>query len=359
LPALLAALALAGCAPPGYYLQAAEGHFELWRLARPLEDVQGDPLVPASLQERLAAAASIRDFASRELALPDNGSYRRYAALDRSYVVWNVLAAEEFSVRPKEWCFPVAGCVGYRGYFSRREADAFVAALREQGLDAHVGGVPAYSTLGWFDDPLLSTFIHYPDTDLARLMFHELSHQVAYARDDTEFNESFAVVVEQEGLRRWLTARNNEAMRRDHERAQRMRADFLRLVLDARSRLETVYASPLPDEEKRREKARVFASLRSDYDALKAGPWRGYAGYDRWLGQEINNATLASVGLYQQLVPAFEVLLEHQGRDLPRFYAEVKALADLPREERRRRLDAYCASRCNDSSPRGSHLPST
>lgn len=337
--AALAALALDGCAPPAYYFQAAEGHFELWRLARPIEEVQGDPALPASLQERLAAAAGIRDFASRALALPDNGSYRRYAALDRPYVVWNVLAAEEFSVRPKEWCFPVAGCVGYRGYFSRREADAYIAVLREQGYEAHVGGVPAYSTLGWFDDPLLSTFIHFPETELARLIFHELSHQVAYARDDTEFNESFAVAVEQEGLRRWLAAHGDEDKRRSHERAQRMRADFMRLVLDARSRLETLYASSLPPEEMRREKARIFAALRRDYDALQAGPWQGYAGYDRWFGQEVNNATLASVGLYQQLVPAFETLLEHHGRDLPRFYAEVRALAELPKAERRQRLE--------------------
>lgn len=339
--AVHAALALAGCAPPAYYLQAAEGHFELWRLARPIEDVQRDPAMPVSLQERLAVAAGLRDFASRELALPDNGSYRRYAALDRPYVVWNVLAAEEFSVRPKEWCFPVAGCVGYRGYFSRREADAHVADLREQGYEAHVVGVPAYSTLGWFDDPLLSTFIHYPETELARLIFHELSHQVAYARDDTEFNESFAVAVEQEGLRRWLAIHGSEDKRRGFARAQRMRADFMRLVLGARHRLDALYAGPLAQADKRREKSRIFAALRRDYDALKTGDWQGYAGYDRWFGQEINNATLASVGLYQQLVPAFEGLLERHGRDLPRFYAEVKALADLPREERRRRLMPY------------------
>lgn len=341
-----AALLVGGCASPAYYLQAVGGQFELWRLARLVAEVEADPAVAPALKAKLAAAAEIRGFASRELALPDNGSFRNYAALDRPYVVWNVFAAEEFSVKPKEWCFPVAGCVSYRGYFARADALAHAADLRVRGLDAHVGGVPAYSTLGWFDDPLLSTFIHYPETELARLIFHELAHQVLYVSGDTEFNESFAVAVEEEGLRRWLARANDPAKNSAFERTQRRRADFRGLVLDARSRLEALYASPLAPQEKRREKARILAGLRHDYAALKAGPWQGFAGddqrkslrEDRWFGQEINNATLASVGLYHQLVPAFEALLVRNGRDLPRFYAEVKRLAALPKEERRTRL---------------------
>jgi predicted aminopeptidase len=280
----------------------------------------------------------IRDFASRELALPDNGSFRTYADLSRPYVVWNVFAAEEFSVRPKEWCFPVAGCVNYRGYFARADADAFAADLRGEGFEVYVGGVPAYSTLGWFDDPLLSTFIHYPETELVRVIVHELAHQVLYVRDDTEFNESFAVVVEQEGVRRWLARENEPAERDRSQRAQRMRADFQGLVLETRQRLEALYASALAPEEKRREKKRILAGLRGDYEGLKAGPWQGFAGYDRWFGQEINNATLASIGLYHQLVPAFEALLDRNSLDLPRFYAEVKRLAALPKDARRERL---------------------
>lgn len=336
-PALLVAatLAVGGCASPAYYLQAMSGQFELWRLSRPLDQLRDDPSIAPSLQEKLSAARRIRDFASRELALPDNGGFRSYAAIDRPYAVWNVFAAEEFAIRPKEWCFPVAGCVSYRGYFSKADAEAHAAALRAEGYEVHVGGVPAYSTLGWFDDPLLSTFIRYPEPELARLIFHELSHQLLYARDDTEFNESFAVAVEREGLRRWLAREASPARQDDFDRARRMRSDFQELVLDARNRLEALYASSLAVEDKRRAKSRIFGKLRQDHEALKAGPWQGFAGYDRWFGEEINNATLASVGLYHGLVPAFEALLERHDRDLPGFYAEAKRLSALSREERR------------------------
>lgn len=336
--ALLLAAALGGCASPGYYLQALNGQMELLRLARPIDEVQADAAVAPATKAKLAAALRIRDFASRELALPDNGSFRKYADLGRRYVVWNVYAAGEFSVRPKNWCFPVAGCVGYRGYFAKADADAYAADLRGEGLDVYVGGVPAYSTLGWFNDPLLNTYIHYPVIGLARVVFHELAHQVLYVRDDTEFNESFAVAVEQEGLRRWLAQENDPAQHALYQRAQRMRADFQGLVLDTRQRLEALYASSLAPDEKRREKALIFARLRRDYEALKVGPWQGFAGYDRWFGQEINNATLVSVGLYHQLVPAFEALLARNSRDLPRFYAEVKRLAALPKKARREQL---------------------
>lgn len=333
-----AALALGGCASPAYYLQAFNGQMELLRLARPIAEVQDDAAVPQAVKAKLAAAARIRDFASRELALPDNGSYRKYADIGRPFVVWNVFAAEEFSIRPKEWCYPVAGCANYRGYFARADAEAYAAHLRGQGFEVFVGGVPAYSTLGWFDDPLLSTYIHYPTTGLARIVFHELAHQVLYVRDDTEFNESFAVAVEQEGLRRWLAQENDPAQQAAFLQAQRRRADFQGLVLGARQRLEALYASALAPDDKRREKARILAGLGGDYAALKAGPWQEFAGYDRWFGQEINNATLASVGLYQQLVPAFEALLARDNRDLPRFYAAVKQLAALPKEARREQL---------------------
>jgi predicted aminopeptidase len=333
-----AVLALGGCASPAYYLQAFNGQMELLRLARPIAEVQDDAAVPPDVKAKLAAAVRIRDFASRELALPDNGSYRKYADIGRPFVVWNVFAAEEFSVRPKEWCYPVAGCANYRGYFARADAEAYAARLRGQGFEVYVGGVPAYSTLGWFDDPLLSTYIHYPAAGLARIVFHELAHQVLYVRDDTEFNESFAVAVEQEGLRRWLAQENDPAQQAAFQQAQRMRADFQGLVLDARQRLEALYASARAPDDKRREKASILAGLRRDYAALKAGPWQEFAGFDRWFGQEINNATLASVGLYQQLVPAFEALLARDNRDLPRFYAAVKQLAALPKEARRELL---------------------
>jgi predicted aminopeptidase len=340
--AAVAALALAAsCASPGYYLQAIGGQLEIWREARPIEAVEAAPGDPAGVRSKLLMAREMREFASRELALPPNGSYRKYADLKRPYVAWTVYAAEPFSVRTKAWCFPVAGCVSYRGYFSRESAEAYAGELRDQGYDVYVGGVPAYSTLGWFDDPLLNTFIHYPEAELARLIFHELAHQVAYAADDSEFNESFATTVETVGVERWLARHGTEAQRTAHEASQQRRQDFHALVQKYRGELEALYASGRPPAEMARDKAQTLDRLREEYARIKAERWRGYAGYDRWFGQEINNATLASVGIYTGLIPAFQALLAAQGGDLVRFYAEVKRLAALPKEARDRQLAAF------------------
>ena len=214
--AAAALLLLSGCADLGYYLQSIDGQMQLNAARRPLAEVVADADTPEALKQKLRRAAAIRDFASRELKLPNNGSYRNYADLKRPFVVWNVFAAEEFSIEPQRWCFPFAGCVGYRGYFSKEAAEAFAAKLRAEGREVQVAGIPAYSTLGWFDDALLNTFMHYPDYELARLLFHELAHQVVYVKDDAEFNESFAVAVELAGLERWL-AQEGEVLR---QRAQ-------------------------------------------------------------------------------------------------------------------------------------------
>jgi predicted aminopeptidase len=340
LTALLAGVVLlvAGCASPSYYLQAIGGQIELWREARPVEEVAAGSESAPELRRKLEQAQAIRDYASRELGLPANGSYRKYADLGRPYVVWNVFAAPRLSIEPKQWCFLVAGCVSYRGYFDKAEAEALAAQLRGEGYDVHVGGVPAYSTLGWFDDPLLNTFINYPDPELARLIFHELAHQVAYAGDDTEFNESFATVVELTGVERWLGAEGSAEQRAQFRQAQARRQDFLGLVLATRTRLASLYASQIPPPQMEQEKARILAGLGEDYRRLKAEKWSGYAGYDRWFGQEINNATLASIGIYTSLVPAFEALLAQEHGDLPRFYGQVKRLAGMPKEERHERL---------------------
>jgi predicted aminopeptidase len=335
---LATVLGLASCASPAYYWQAAAGQMELWRKARPIEQWQASDATPAALKDQLAAARRIRDFASAELALPANGSYRSYADLRRPYVVWNVYAADALSVQLKEWCFPVAGCVSYRGYFSREDAETYAEGLRRAGADVHVGGVPAYSTLGWFDDPLLNTFIHYPETELARLVFHELAHQLMYVTDDSEFNESFASTVEQAGIERWLARHGSPQQRAAFEQAQQRRRDFNALVLDYRGRLEHLYASNRSDAEKSADKEATLAALQADYLRLKHGRWNGFAGYDRWFGQEINNATLASVGIYSRLVPAFQALLAQHGGELPRFYAAVKELAALDRDARQARL---------------------
>ena len=336
---LLAALAplLCGCDTLRYYSQAVGGHLELMRRAAPIDEQLGRDELPAALKAKLQAVLRIRDFASRELALPDNGSYRRYADLGRQYVVWNVFAAREFSLEPVSSCFVFAGCVGYRGYFREADAQAEAATLRAQGYDVYVGGVPAYSTLGWFDDPVLNTFIQYPEAGLARLMFHELAHQVLYVKNDTRFNESFAVTVEQAGVERWLAQSGSDADRATYERLQKMRNEFVALILKYRATLEQYYRQDLPAEAKRLGKARLLAEMEEEYRRLKAS-WSGFAGYDRWFAGKPNNATLASVALYTELVPAFRALLAREGGDLPRFYAAAKEMAGLSKEERDARL---------------------
>ena len=336
---LLAVLAplLGGCSTLGYYSQAVRGQLDLLRRATPIEQELASDAVPVALKAKLRTVVRIRAFASRELGLPDNGSYKSYADLGRRYVLWNVFAAPEFSIKPVTSCFPIAGCVSYRGYFAEADAQAAGAALREQGYDVHIGGVPAYSTLGWFDDPVLSTFIGYPDAELARIMFHELAHQLLYVKDDTRFNESFAVTVERAGVERWLAQNGNENERAAYARLRGMRRGFVALIVKYQGILEQYYQQDLPVRDKRLGKARRFAEMQEDYRRLKAS-WGGFSGYDRWFAGKPNNATLASVALYTELVPAFTALLEREGGDLPRFYAAVKELARLPRDEREARL---------------------
>jgi predicted aminopeptidase len=335
-------LALAGCAEFGYYMQSTGGQFDIWNRERPIGDVIADPATPAALREKLEGVRRIREFASRELGLPDNASYRRYADLGRPFVVWNVFATPEFSTKPVRWCFPVAGCVGYRGYFDKAEADRFAADLAAVGDDVYVGGVPAYSTLGWFADPVLNTFAHYPDPGIARLIFHELAHQVVYVRNDSVFNESFAVTVAREGIRRWLARHGSAHDKSTYEQMRQRRENFVRLIQAYRERLDALYASGLAPQEMRERKRELFDAMTRDYGKLKAG-WNGFGGYDRWFAQQPNNAQIASVTIYTQMVPAFQALLEREGRDLPRFYAAVRALAGLDKQERTRRLDSLLA----------------
>ncbi len=337
--AVLLALLLGGCANFSYYLQSVGGQLEIWRREVPVQQLINDPTVAPPLKARLERALRIRDYASRELGLPDNPSYRAYADIKRPFVVWNVFAAAEFSVEPKQWCFAVAGCVGYRGYFAEADARRQAAALAAEGYDVYVGGVPAYSTIGWFADPLLNTFIHYPEPELARLLFHELAHQVVYVTDDTVFNESFATVVEQAGVARWLAAHGSAAERERYAQLRRFRADFRLLVTRTRSELAELYAGTAAPEEKRRRKAELLAALLTQYRERK-GDWSGFSGYDRWFAQPLGNAHLASVAIYTQRVPAFEALLRQHEGNLPRFYAAVRELAALPVNERNTRLDA-------------------
>lgn len=356
LASLAFALLASGCAStnigPGYYWQSVTGHLKLMHAARPVQDWLDDPATPPALQQRLQLTQRIRRFAVTELGLPDNASYRRYADLHRKAAVYNVVAAPALSLRLQQWCFPVAGCVGYRGYYDEQEARAFAAAL-DNDLDVAVYPVPAYSTLGWMNwaggDPLLNTFIGYPEGELARLIFHELAHQVVYAPGDTVFNESFATAVERLGGARWL-AQTDEAARKAYAEFDSRRQAFRALTRATRDRLASLYADPWLDETtKRTRKAELMQDFRDRYALLRQA-WGGYKGYDAWVAQA-NNASFGAQAAYDLWVPAFEALFEREGRDFARFYDAVRALADLPAAERQTALQALDPSARPHSTP--------
>ena len=337
LAALGALVLVPGCASLEYYAQAVGGHLEVMRLAVPIEERLREADTPEPLRAKLAKVLAIREFASRELGLPDNGSYRRYADLGRPFVVWNVFAAPEFSVKPLESCFLFAGCASYRGFYSEEAAERHAAALAGEGYDVHVGGVAAYSTLGWFSDPVLSTFVQYPEPEVARIVFHELAHQAVYLKGDTVFNESFASAVEDEGMQRWLEREGTSAQRAAYADSRRGRSEFVALVIKYRAELAAFYDRPAEPEEKRAGKQRMFAQMQDEYRALKVS-WGGFAAYDRLFAHGANNALLASVASYSELVPAFRALLAQKNGDLPVFYAAVRELAKLDKSERDSRL---------------------
>lgn len=337
-----AAGALASCSTIGYYSQAAQGQISLLSESRSIDDWMQDPQTPAKLRVRLETARQIRRFAVQQLGLPDNMSYKNYTALKRPFVVWNVVATPELSLRPLQWCFPVAGCVNYRGYYDKEDAQAYADELRAAGNDVQVGGVTAYSTLGWFNDPLISTFINYPDAELARLIFHELAHQVVYVAGDSQFNESFASAVEEAGVERWLQHFGNPQMREQYTLYTARKQQFLALLLKCRRALDQNYKSSSSDAVKRAEKVRLFAQLQDDYAALKQS-WGGYAGYDRFFAEPLSNAHLAAIATYNDFVPAFRTMLERAG-SFTNFYAAVRRIADLDREERHRRLKTLAAT---------------
>jgi len=337
--AALAAGALAGCGNLGYYAQAVAGHLDVMRTTRPIADLIRDPAGDPVLHGQLREVQAIREFASRELGLPNNGSYRGYADIGRPYVVWNVFAAPEFSLEPKRWCMLFVGCVNYRGYYAREEAERLAADLRAEGYDTYVGGVAAYSTLGHFDDPVLNTFLRHGTPEVARIVFHELAHQLVFVKDDSSFNESFATAVEIEGLRRW-TATPAAVALRDAVAAQReRRAAFAALMQDYRSRFKALYATAQAADRLRQGKAALLDALARDYAALRAS-WGSFPGSDKLTGGGFNNARLVSYALYHELVPAFEALLEQERHDLPRFYRRVASLAELDRDARHQALAA-------------------
>ena len=328
---------LSGCGT-GYLLQAGRGEWRVLHARVPLDTVIADSRTGTVLRARLIQVRAARAFASSELHLPDNKSYTSYADIGRPYVVWNVVATPEFSVSPRRWCFPVAGCVAYRGYFSERRAHEFADALAVRGFDVVVDGVPAYSTLGKFADPVLSSMLRYDDDEIAATIFHELAHQLLYVRNDSEFNEAFATSVEDAGLERWLR-QQGEPARIARFRARRSEArEFLRLFAGTRAQLMQLYASGAPRAQLRERKARLFNTLGAEMLALEQRQGSRFPLYEQWVARGLNNARLASLATYYDCVPGFERLLAENGQDLPRFYAAVRGLARQPRAQRHAQL---------------------
>jgi predicted aminopeptidase len=344
---------MTACAGPGYYLQAAGGHLRVMTHTRAIDDILADSATPAPLKSRLTTALEARDFASRTLGLPDNRSYRRYVDVPRRHMVWSVYATPALALDPLRWCFPVAGCVAYRGYFAQQDAERFARHLRKKGYDVYVAGVDAYSTLGWFSDPLPSPVLRRSDTEVAGVIFHELAHQRLYISNDSAFNESFARTVELEGMRRWLsracTAPDCDTTGplselADYLRDKARHDEFIALLKQARDRLQRAYQSGLPDTDKLTAKTEIFAWLQTEYRTLRA-TWDGYAGYDRWFAQDLNNAHLASIDTYYRHVAGFQALLQTRSGDLPAFYAASQQLGRMSRDERAARLRALACIR--------------
>ncbi len=337
---LAASLSTGGC----YLMQAAGGQLEITSKRQPIAKLLSDERTPETLRNRLEYVSAARTFASAELGLPDNDSYRTYADVGRPYVVWNVFATDEFSVQPKRWCFPIAGCVVYRGYFDEDNAQSYARRLRLRGDDTAVGGVAAYSTLGHFKDPVLNTMLGWSDVQLASTLFHELAHQVVYVPGDSVFNEACATVVEEAGLQRWLASRGRltdlDAWNEQRER----NAQFVALLLQTRERLEALYQSDLPDDQKRDRKQYEFGVLKLEYAQLKAKQWNGYRGYDAWFSRTLNNANLVSASTYYGCVPGLRRVLQSVDGNLPLFYDKARELAKETREAR-------AAAVCSDEPP--------
>jgi predicted aminopeptidase len=343
-----------GCSSIRYYSHLAQGQWSLWSQREPIDGLLKQESTHGDLRARLEQVLAVRQFATAELGLADNDSYRYYTDLKRPYAVWNVFAAPAFSTAPTQWCFPIAGCVSYRGYFNEESARQFADQLQSQGLDTYVAGVAAYSTLGWFDDPVLNTFLYNDDTRLAGLIFHELAHQQLYLAGDTEFNESFARSVEIAGVKRWLQSRNQASLIAQYQQRLKMQTDFVQTVLSLQADLAALYQQGFSESEMQSAKAQAIEVFQQQqYSNFKAR-WNGYAGYDDWVtGQSnnnasqppqhaaavLNNAKLNTVSSYHRWLPAFEQLLMDSDGDFGEFYRQAKKLSKLNDNERRKALE--------------------
>ena len=347
-------LAVSGCQTLSFYGQAIRGQYQLLAHRQPIKNLVADSSTPARLKTQLELVQKLRAFAGVELKLPVDGHYTKYVDVHRRFVVWNVEAAPEFSMEPKTWWYPLVGSLKYRGYFSERRATNYGAALHRKGYDVFVGGVDAYSTLGWFNDPVLNTFIFNPEPDLAETIFHELGHQRVFARSDTDFNEAFATTVGEEGARRWLRSAGNTTVYETYLAELRRTRQFVQLITVTREQLEALYGDVrteegkvkattkkrrVPPQEFREEKRRIFDRLQGDYAKLKQ-EWQGDTSYDAWFAHQLNNAQLNSVSAYYDLVPGFEHLLELNGGDLEKFYTEAERLSKMLKKDRHQRLNS-------------------
>ncbi len=329
---------LNGCAQISYYYQAIEGHLNITQRIKPLDEVIASPETPFSLQHQLQQAKEMRQFAIEKLLLPDNASYTQYADLQRKFVVWNVYAAPRFALIPKSWCFPIVGCLSYRGYFSPQPAFEEAKELKEQGFDVYLTGIRAYSTLGWFSDPLLNTMLSKEDWQLAALIFHEKAHQLLYVQDDSTFNESFASAVEEIGVQLWLEQQGILKHFEQYQISKQRNQQMIHLVLKTKEKLAKLYEQTISESEMLRLKNELLEELQKDYKNLKETEWNNYRGYDLWFS-EINNAKLLSVVMYEEYVPVFKKLFEENQRDFKKFYDQVRVLAALPKNERDYKLN--------------------
>lgn len=337
---MILVIAATGCESVRYYSHIASGQLDIINHRQPIKTLIADPQTDPEVKRKLSRILEIREFAEKDLALPVDDNYLSYVDLNRPFVAWNVGAAPEFSLTPKTWFYPIVGHASYRGYFSQNRADAFAEQLKNEGFDVYVGGVTAYSTLGWFADPVFNTIIRGSDDATAALIFHELAHQILYVPDDTTFNESFATTVEQEGLRRWMESNGNMTGYRMYIERRQRREAFIALITKYRQILEELYRQALEQNDMRQRKASVFMSLKNEYGSLKS-IWGGYAGYDAWFDDQLNNAKLNSIGAYYDLVPAFNRLLDNQDGNLEAFYEKCRSLTELPALERNKHLRAW------------------
>lgn len=334
---LFVIFSVSGCSTVGYYLDLMAGQSDLIEQRKPIKEILANKDTSPKLHDLLAESVKMRDFASNVLFLPENDSYRLYADLKRPYAVWNVVAAKEFSMKPKEWCFLFVGCLSYRGYFSEKDATDYANELKKEGYDVYVGGARAYSTLGWFDDPLLNTMMYKLEAYRAGIIFHELAHQELYVDDDSAFNEAFATTVEEEGIQRWFSSNGKQKEYKKYL-AEKKRDDQINdLLRKTREKLKQLYSEKISHIEMRKLKRTILKNMLVKYEILKQ-TWHGYSGYDKWMNQGINNAKLVLVATYHDLVPGFKHVLSRHGNDLRKFYQAIEKISKLNKNERDKKL---------------------